>query len=188
MRSEADLRVATRRVYERARLLWASKVLFAIAPMVALSVAVHHRWDLALASGALLSVVSIAMGWRGQALGRAVGPGLLAGMVPLLLPMVLHVLVPSLVCMGGCCVSGARPPSCIAVCGAGGAVAGALIGASLSLQRERSLTFSMGALTVATIAGAVGCVFAGLPGVLGMVLGILAGSAPIGAVLLARRA
>jgi hypothetical protein len=76
---------------------------------MALSPIARSRPELSLVAGAALLLAAIGLGWRGEAYGRAVVPGLLAGSVPLVLPLILR---------GGsyCCIGGGCWSVCMVAC------------------------------------------------------------------------
>jgi hypothetical protein len=135
------------------------------------------RWSLAwcryptLAAlcGAALVALTAAFSWRGQLWGRAVAPGLAAGLAPLILPLLMR--GASEICVGQMCCS-----LCLVV--SGGIVAGLAIGRRASGLAEGRATFLAAAGTLALLAGAPACAFAGVVGLLGLLLGFAAGSAP----------
>jgi hypothetical protein len=161
-----------RAAYERGRVRASLPTLALVAPMVALSVAVCGRAFLSLSCGALLAAVVVAALWRGQDLARGARVGLVAGTGALLLPMAtcLHL------CAGGVCLM--APSACIA--------AGVLGGAAVGLLARRggggepfSGASLAAALAVAGLAGSLGCVIAGLGGLVGMGAGMAAAVAPV---------
>ena len=171
-----DLERRARRAYELGRLSQALR----IVPWVLLPAAVALLCGrpvgliLALCGGAL--AVSIALLVRGGMAGRSVGPGLLAGWAALVPPLLLR--TAGHACFGDSCMALGLP-----VCAASGALSGILIG-RLVLRRGGGPAFWIGAATLAGLTGAMGCSIGGTFGILGMIAGAVAGSAP--ALVLAR--
>ncbi len=165
-----------RRAYELGRLRRASRAALIVLPMIGLSLVACSSTELSLGAGAALLLVAIGLGWRGQAYGRAVVPGLLAGSVPLVLPLLLR---------GGayCCIGGGCWSVCMVGCIGGGLVAGASVGLAAAAERERAerAIFLLGAATLAGLAGVLGCAIVGAAGIAGMVSAIVVVSLPVAA-------
>jgi hypothetical protein len=169
--SEAALVSLARRAYERGRV---QAALWRAAPLVPV-VAWTWGWcrypALAAACGAALVALTVAFRWRGQVWGRAVMPGLAAGLVPFVLPFSMR--GASEVCVGGMCCS-----LCLVGCIGGGVLAGVLVGRRASALDEGRAAFLAAAGTLALLAGAPACAFAGVIGVAGLLLGFAGGTAP----------
>jgi hypothetical protein len=175
MVNDDNLRQRARRAYELGRLwraLWPALV---VPPMAALSLGSCGRPAVTLTAASLLLLSTVALSWRGEALGDAVAPGLLSGIAPLLMPLVLcRGMHP---CQMGFCWSAAAP-----FCVLGGLVAGVAVG--LRSARAPLATLAATAL-VAALTGALGCLLGGAAGLSGMAIGLVAGAAPV--VMHARR-
>jgi len=170
-RSEAVLAAQARRAYERGRVqaaLWRAAPLL---PIVAWSVGWCRYPTLALASGTLIVALTVLFGWRGQLWGRAVAPGLAAGLAPLVLPLLMRGARD--VCFGGMCC-----PLCLVGCIGGGLAAGVFIGRRAAALPEGRATFLGAAGTLALLAGAPACAYAGALGLGGLLVGFAAGTAP----------
>jgi hypothetical protein len=174
-RSEQELFARARRAYEIGRLRSAAFVLVYVAPMVALAL-VGGGGAIAFTVGIGLALAMLATGllWRGQAWGRAVGPGLLAGVMPLVAPLVLRV-------SGHCCTAGGCSSLCLPVCTSAGLFAGLAVGFCVAGEREKRLDFALSAIAIAALTGALGCVGMGLGAVSGMAAALALGSAPVAA-------
>jgi len=170
--SEAALFARTRRAYERGRL---RSALWRAAPLVP---AVAWIWSwcrypaLALACGAALVALTVAFRWRGQVWGRAVWPGLAAGLPPLVLPFLMR--EANQVCVGETCCS-----LCLIGCVGGGIVAGVMVGRRAASLDGGRWSFLAAAGTLALLAGAPACAFAGLVGLAGLLVGFTLGTAPV---------
>jgi hypothetical protein len=112
--------------------------------------------------------------WRGQAIGRGVRPGLLAGAVPLLIPLAAQ--ATGRICEAGRCFM--SPTVCILAGLAGGVALGVFAPRSREAHGVPLVTASL----IAGLAGSVGCWMYGLIGIGGMVVGLVAGAAPVLAV------
>jgi hypothetical protein len=161
-----------RRAYEKGRLREASKVLVFTVTMTAFAFAVSDSLLRTAVFGGALSIAAVALLWRGRDAGRGVAPGLFAGVLPLGLPLAMR-------SCGHCCIGGACWSTCLVACIAAGLAAGGVIGLWAAAQRSRSPSFVVAALGIAVLGGAMGCTFAGGAGVLGMAVGLLAGTAPV---------
>jgi hypothetical protein len=135
--------------------------LLAIGALVLL---LDRRPVVILGINALLFAAAVVLMWRGQEAGRGMLAGLATGAVPLLFG----------VCLQGyqyVCHATAVMPQCVAVCSAGGLVAGLLI-AWTAQRRAATSTFVLSAGAVALLMGALGCACAGVAGVVGLMAGL----------------
>lgn len=168
-------RALAKRAYERGRLRFGARAATAVVPMTALSFLVCREPVLTALAGVVLLGLSVGFRWWGQALGRAVTPGLLAGSAPLVLPLLLRT-------SGHCCVGGACWSVCMLGCILGGVLSGVMIGVAAAAEKEHRSTFLIGATLIAGFAGMLGCAIAGAAGIAGMALAVVASSLPIAAV------
>jgi hypothetical protein len=174
--SETALRARARRAYERGRLqaaLWPAALL---VPVVAWSWTWCRYPALAAICGTALVALTIVFRGRGLVWARGVGPGLAAALPPLFLPFLMR--EASQVCVGEMCCS-----LCLIGCVGGGLAAGAFIGRRAASIGAGRGAFLAAAGTLALLAGAPACAFAGIAGLTGLLLGFAGGSAPL---LLAR--
>jgi hypothetical protein len=169
---ESVLAARARRAYEAGRLRAALPAIALAVPMVGLSVVLCDRPSASAACGLALVAVLLAAAWRGRPYARGARAGLVAGLGPLLLPMAtcFHL------CAGGVCLL--APTACVLAGLAGGVAIGVH-------ARHRVPTgpdaggYLLAALTVAALVGSLGCVIAGASGVVGMVVGLALGTAPV---------
>lgn len=103
--------------------------------------------------------------WRGQALGKAVFPGVVAGLVPLALAVFARSY--GHVCTGTECVS-----LCIPACTLGGLLAG-LVVARTARHTASPGQFLLGSTSLAVLVGALGCSCVGFGGILGLGAGLM---------------
>lgn len=178
--SEPLLAKAALRAYERGRLRCALRVGWLLAPMIALSCLSCGRTPLSLVTGMLLFAVTVALGWRGEAYGAAVVPGLCAGSAPLLLPILVG--RTARLCLGGLCGSLCGP-----MCFLGGLIAGIVLGARGSRFEAGRSVFLGSGLLIAGLTGVLGCALGGALGVLGMLVGMLLGTVPVALAMPLRR-
>jgi hypothetical protein len=166
---EAVLAGRARRAYEGGRLRASLPTVALVVPMVALSILLCGRYAASACSAVALAAVLATAAWRGQHFARGARTGLVAGLGPLLLPLAicLHM------CTGGVCL---LAPS---ICVAGGLVGGAAVGVRARGRADGSSAGYLAvALSVAALAGSMGCLIAGASGVLGMAAGMATGAAP----------
>jgi len=174
--SEAALLARARRAYERGRLQSALSRSALLVPVVAWSWTWCRYPVLAVVCGTALVALAVAFRWRGQAWARGVGPGLAAGLPPLVLPFLMR--EASQVCVDEMCCS-----LCLIGCVGGGLAAGVFLGRRAASIDEGRAAFLAAGGTLALLAGAPACAFAGVAGLAGLLLGFAGGSAPV---LLAR--
>lgn len=165
-----------RRAYERGRLRWA---LARGVPAAGLTVVALAGCAAPAGPAACIVVLGLALAallWRGGSWSRGAHLGFAAGLVPCWLPGLVHLAHGR--CDGFCLTL----PS---VCLVAGLAAGLLVGWR-GLKRHGDSRFWIGAASVAVLAGMIGCLPAGLAGLGGMALGMLAGvAAPVCAARLA---
>lgn len=169
---ESVLAERARSAFERGRLRAALPTVALVAPMVALSIVVCGRDVASLSCGALLAAALLAALWRGEELARGARAGLAAGAGALLLPMAtcFHL------CAGGVCLM--APSVCVAAGMLGGAAIGRLARRRAAVE-PRTGAYVGAALLIAALAGSLGCVIAGVGGVLGMSAGMAAAIGPV---------
>lgn len=170
--SEAALAARARRAYEKGRLAAAFWRAAPLVPVVAWIVGWCRYPALAAGCGAALIVLTVAFAWRGEIWGRGVTPGLAAGLAPLVLPLLMR--GAGDVCMGEMCCS-----LCVVSCVGGGLLAGVLVGHRAAALPDGRGSFLAVAGTLALLAGAPACAFAGAVGLAGLVLGFAVGTAPV---------
>ncbi len=177
-----DLAVRARRAYERARVRAGFRRAIPFAALAALVGATAPDVPLTIALAATLAIAASAAYWRGGVLARASRAGLWAGLPPLMVPVVMRMLHHGCEACGG--------PSlrlCIAVCTSMGVLGGIAMGALAAREQHHDrVRFIATAAVFASWSGAVGCVFAGATGLLGMAGGLLLGGVPLVALARAR--
>lgn len=151
----------------------ARRAILGFAPsllIVALAMLAHEHPSSALAFGAAMFVVGVALLWYGRNVRRAVLPGLAMGLLPLALALCANNMGHA--CMGGQCMT-----LCVPACTIGGLGAG--IGVSLiGLRWKQGAAFWAGATALTLLTGAMGCSCAGSGGVAGLALGYGLGLLP----------
>jgi hypothetical protein len=164
------VRARARGAYERGRAREAIVAASFAVPFAVVVGLVEHHLVACLVVGAALGVTVAFLHFRGRDLARGIVPGIVAGVAPLAfanLSMKLHL------CIGDSCTS-----ACIVACAAGGLAAG-LFSAWFARRSTFPRAAWVSAVSVALLVGALGCVCVGVFGVLGLVGGLLVGSAPL---------
>ncbi len=176
---EPQHRALARRRYELARArLGLGQALWAL-PFIGASLAGcrdHTGWS--IAGGALLLGAIAALTWRGQRWGRAVAPGLQAAIAPVLVPYLMRAVSGDHGCAGDCV------RHCLTLCICAGLVGGFVVGLR---ERGRQPVDLVAAGAIAVLAGSLGCVTGGLPGLVGMTAAVALVGAPIALLVPARR-
>jgi hypothetical protein len=177
MSSEAVLLARARRAYEWGRVRAALPRLLFVAPLTVLSLVACGRYAATGAVSVALALILLACLWQGRQAGRGARAGLLAGLGPLWLP--LGVPVSAHACTESSCLL--FPLACVA----GGILGGLVVwrlGARAScggVCDASCASYALAALSVAALTGSLGCLVAGLAGVLGMILGMAGGALPL---------
>jgi hypothetical protein len=167
MNAESMLLKRARRAYEFGRFLHAMRRAATVAPMVVLSLLACGRPTLTVALSAALMLVLVVSEWKGQALARGSRLGVWACLPPLLLPLLA--LGTDHVCRTSLC--GAFPAVCVIAGGLGGAWV-ALHGRAHELEASGLAI----AAIVAILGGSLGCLVAGLAGLVGVTIGVALGA------------
>jgi hypothetical protein len=166
---ETTLRRAARRAYERGRLqgalLWGAGA--ALLALPAFWLCRGEAFAAVCLAG--FALVAAAARWRGEEYDEGARAGAMAGILPCLLPALAHGVAPAL----GAELFAAGGPW---LCAVGGAAAGALLG--WRSRDARGLPFWGSAFAAMTFGAVLGCLPAGALGLVGVVLGGLAGAAP----------
>jgi hypothetical protein len=163
---DATLRAQALQTYERGRLGAALRAAWFVPLLLAASLWGCGAPSLAIAGGAAVLVLSVALHWRGGVWAEARAAGLLAGLVPFALPLVLRAL-------GHPC----SPGECDAFFGtavAGGLLAGVAIGVRAPDRRAAAV-----ALLLAGLIGSLGCALAGVMGLAAMAGALVVTSVPV---------
>ncbi|MEW5742710.1 MAG: hypothetical protein AB1938_27580 [Myxococcota bacterium] len=162
--TEAQLKDAARRAYERSRL---GRALAVAAPVVMLP-AVSFLLGTSAASATLLGaglVTAVALGvWRGGAVALSNAAGLKAGLIPL-------VFAHGAKAFGHVCTPAGCTTLCVPACAAGGVLAGALVEWWARRGPRPNVTRALGA-GVAVLTGGLGCACVGYAGLLALLVGL----------------
>jgi hypothetical protein len=156
--------------YELGRARSASRILLVVFPLLLAALLVGRPAPLVAGLGGLLAASAFALAMVHDRYARAVRTGLLAGLPTLLIPVlirVLHVLP-----------VGAGVDPCIPASFLSGALAGWVVSSRASEETKR-LSFWTAAVLATALTGILGCSVAGGSGVVGLMAGVVAGSAPV---------
>ena len=168
---DAALEARARRAYEWGRLAWALKRALLVAALSGLALLTCTNVVPPAGCVVLLALLVAALLWRGQEFAEGVRPGLLAGLVPFVLPLVSQ--ATGYLCSDTVCL--VLPTVCVA----GGVVGGAALGVLAKRPFGEHVGFWIAAVSVTAVLGSVGCLMAGLAGIGGLAVGLLAGAAPV---------
>ena len=166
-----DLRARALRSYERGQLRAALALSAWIVPLSALATQCCQRRPEVAAIGVASFALCTYLAWRGGVMRVAVGAGLKCGAVAMAMPLLVTL-------AGVTCSPEHVDPRVIVFCVAGGLAAGAAVAWRARGLAERQGTFLVVACGIALLLGSMGCMIAGLGGVLGMLAGGVLASTP----------
>jgi len=157
-------------MYELGRARWASRVLILVGLLLILARLIGRPMPLVVSLGGLLAVGGFGAAMLHDRYARAFRTGVIAGIPAFLLPLLIRALdlFPPTVGVDPCV-----PASFLSGIAAGWAVS------RLSLDEQHRLAFWTVAVVTTALTGSLGCSVAGGGGVLGMIGGVVAGSAPV---------
>ena len=161
-----------RRAYEGGRLAAAGSRAALLAPLPALALACGCQPRTTAISGALFLAVVFSCFWRGGDFRRGAVPGIAAGVVPLVAPSLCMA-----ACTHGC--SSAMMSFMPIACGAGGLASGLLLACLAPRPAVEGFRPFVTACVVAGLAGSVGCLAYGLPGIAILAAGLSLGALPV---------
>jgi hypothetical protein len=159
-----------RRAYELSR---ARRAAVGFAPVVLLVVVAAlfgERFGYTLAFGSALFLLGVGLLWYGRGVKRAVLPGLAAGLVPLVFGLCAKHIAHA--CTGDGCMA-----LCVPACFVGGVIAGIVID-WVALRSASKAGFWIAASGVGLLTGAMGCVCAGVLGLVGLLVGFAVSALP----------
>jgi hypothetical protein len=157
-------------MYELGRARWASHILLLVLPLLLLAHLIGRPAPLVLGLGGSIAVAGFGLAMLHDRYARAVRTGVLAGVPAFAIPLVvrsLHLLP----------VQTAVDP-CIPAAFASGVIAGWLV-SRRAVDEEHQRAFWIVAVATTALTGSLGCSVAGGGGVVGMIAGVIAGSAPV---------
>lgn len=157
-------------VYELGRARWASRMLLVILPLLIAALLVGRPAPLVAGLGGLLGASAFALAMVHDRYARAVRTGVLAALPTFLIPVLTRAL--HLLPVG----TGVDP--CIPASFLSGILAGWVVSRRASEETKR-LSFWIAAVLATALTGTLGCSVAGGSGVVGLMAGVIAGSAPV---------
>ena len=170
MTTDTALARRARWLYELGRARSSSRVLALVLPLLLLARLIGRPTSVVLVIGGLLAISSFLLAMLHDRYARAVITGILAGLPAFLLPLLiraLHVLPLE---------TGLDP--CVPASAIAGVVAGWVV-SRRAADESRQLPFWVAAIATTALTGSLGCSVAGGGGVVGLMAGVLAGSAPV---------
>lgn len=168
--TEQGLARRGRWIYELGRARWASRMLLVVLPLLVAALLVGRPASLVAGLGGLLGATAFALAMVHDRYARAVRTGVLAGLPTLLIPVLVRAL--HLLPVG----AGVDP--CIPASFVSGILAGWVVSRRASEETKR-LSFWIAAVLATALTGTLGCSVAGGSGVVGLMAGVVAGSAPV---------
>jgi hypothetical protein len=157
-------------MYELGRARWASRSLLLVLPLLVVAWLVGRPGTLILALGGTLAATAFGFAMAHDRYARAVRIGVLGGLPALLIPVLARVL--HLVPLG----AGVDP--CVPASFLSGVAAGWVVSRRTAEEAQR-LAFWTVAVFATALTGSLGCTVAGGSGVVGLMAGVVAGSAPV---------
>jgi hypothetical protein len=158
-------------MYELGRARWASHVLLLTLPLALSAWALGRPTPLVLVLGGALCVLALTLAFVHERYARAVLAGVLAGLPAFAVPVVVRA-------TGSLWLSGAAIDPCLPASFVAGILAGGYVSLR-ALDEGRRISFWLAAVCVAALTGTLGCSVAGSAGVLGLMAGVLVGTAPV---------
>ena len=157
-------------VYELGRARWAARTVVLVLVLLFVARLIGRPAGLVLGLGAVLATAGFALAMLHDRWARAFRIGVLAGLPAFLLPLLIRTLdlLPR--------EAGFDP--CVPASFLSGAVAGWFV-SRRALEEEHRRPFWIVAVASTALVGTLGCTVAGGGGVMGMVIGVIAGSAPV---------
>jgi len=159
-----------RRAYELGQLGVALRLGLAAAAATAFAMVGCGSPRGTLAIGGALFAAVMVLGWLGGASRRGAQLGLVAGLAAAALPIAGGA--------SGLCLGASGQPLAMALCVAGGAIGGVLVGLRAARADAGRAVVLASAGFVALLAASLGCLFAGLGGIAGMCAAMIVAGAP----------
>lgn len=169
--TESQLEHRGRWMYELGRARWALRALLLVLPLLLAAGFIGRPPTLVLALGVPLCLLSFGLAAVHTRYARAVLVGVLAGLPAFVLPLLLRSV--GILRLGAADLDPCLPASFVS-----GIVAGALVSVRAAAEEHR-IGFWLAAIGVTALTGTLGCSVAGGAGVLGLMAGVFAGSAPV---------
>jgi hypothetical protein len=169
--TEAQLSRHGRIQYEVGRARWASHVVLFVLPLPLIARLIGRPLSLVLSLGGALLGLAFVLAMLHNRYARAVLAGVLAGLPAFAIPLLLRT-------VGSVQVGGASVDPCVPACFLSGILAGFFISAR-AVDEKHHLAFWLVAVAATALTGTLGCSVAGSFGVLGLIAGVVVGTAPV---------
>jgi hypothetical protein len=169
--TELQIERRGRWAYELGRVAWASHVLLLVLPLLLVARLIGRPAELVFILGGVLAVLTWALAMLHDRYARAVLAGVLAGLPAFALPVIIRSL--GIIRLGETALDPCLPASFVS-----GILAGAFVSARAVDEKHR-LSYWLAAVVTAALTGTLGCSVAGGAGVLGLMAGVAAGTAPV---------
>ncbi len=157
-------------LYELGRARWASRTVVLVLALLVVAHLIGRPAGLVFGLGVVLATTGFALSMLHDRWARAFRVGVLAGLPAFLLPLLIRTL--DLLPRG----TGIDP--CVPASFLSGVAAGWFV-SRRALEEAHRLPFWVVAVATTALVGTLGCTVAGGGGVMGMVIGVLAGSVPV---------
>lgn len=165
---------AARRAYERSHVRSAGRGVLLAGLFAILAIGLHRTTHFTWFVAALLAIALAAFGFRGGSSRRGALAGVLAGLPVFIAPTIVFAITHGGIHCPDCELGPTL--ACMATCLVTSALAGSAIGYA---SRREPMPFIAGATTTALLVGLLGCATTGIGGAVGIVVGVLAGSATV---------
>jgi hypothetical protein len=157
--------------YELGRATLASHILFLLLPLLLAAQVLGRPTVLVLGLGGTLAGVAFALAVVHDRYARAVLAGVLAGLPAFVLPQLTRSI--GIIQLGAAALDPCLPAAFVS-----GVLAGTLVSVR-AVDEKRHLSFWLAAVAAAAPIGTLGCSVAGSVGVLGLMAGVVVGTAPV---------
>lgn len=154
--------------YERSRFTSATIAALPSLLLPLVAFVVGGRLLPSIGLGLAVWALVVVLAWRGEAWGASVSTGLKGGAIPLALALLAQRI-------GHVCTPQGCTSLCVPMCAAGGILAGFVITAAARRSPSPAITIGSGAV-LSTLVGSLGCSCVGAGGLVGMTLGLTAGT------------
>jgi len=157
--------------YELGRATWASQVLLLVLPLLLVAQVIGRPTGLVLGLGGTLTGLAFALAVVHDRYARAVFAGVLAGLPAFVLPLLIRNV--GIVQLGAAALDPCLPAAFVS-----GVLAGTFVSVR-AVEEKPHLSFFLAATAAAALIGTLGCSVAGSAGVLGLMAGVIVGTAPV---------
>ena len=157
-------------MYELGRARWAARTLLLVLPLLVVALWIGRPARLVGGLGGLVAVAGFGLAMLHDRYARAVQTGVLAGIPAFVLPLLIQA-------MHFHPLRDEMDP-CVPASFLSGVLAGWVVSRRAAEEQHQRIFWAVAVVTTA-LTGSLGCSVAGGGGVLGMIAGVVAGSAPV---------